>query len=125
MNLTDTKLCSFCNLENETPVHIFGKCNLTLSLWKSLQNKLKDFLLLENISPQSAILGFTELEHDENTMNHLLLIFKRFIYKNRNKLISQNLFFKTIKSTIDLEVQSCRSSARLQKINKKWEKELF
>ena len=122
LNLSDTKLCSFCNLENETPVHLFGECNLTLLLWKSLQNKLKDFLLLDNISPQSAILGFTELEHDRNTVNHLLLIFKRFIYKNRNKSISQNLFFKTIKSTIDLEIQSCRSSARLQKINKKWEK---
>ena len=91
LNLSDTKLCSFCNSENETPVHLFGECNLTLLLWKSLQNKLKDFLLLDNISPQSAILGFTELEHDRNTVNHLLLIFKRFIYKNRNKSISQNL----------------------------------
>ena len=122
LNLSDTKLCSLCKEVNETPTHLFSECTLTLALWKSLQTKLKDFLVLDNISPQSAILGFTDQHSDINTVNHLLLIFKYFVYKNRSKNLSQNLLFKTIKSTIDIELKSCALSARFQKINKKWEK---
>ena len=122
LNLSDTKLCSLCKEVNETPTHLFSECTLTLALWKSLQTKLKDFLVLDNISPQSAILGFTDQHSDMNTVNHLLLIFKYFVYKNRSKKLSQNLLFKTIKSTIDIELKSCALSARFQKINRKWEK---
>ena len=94
---------------------------MSLALWKSLQNKLKDSLFLENISPQSAILGFTDQNTNANTVNHLLLIFKLFVYKNRSKTLSHNLLFKTIKSTIEIEIKSCTLSARFPKVTKKWE----
>ena len=121
LKLSDTKLCSLCKKENETPIHLFGECTVSLALWKSLQNKLKDSLFLENISPQSAILGFTDQNTNVNTVNHLLLIFKLFVYKNRSKTLSHNLLFKTIKSTIEIELKSCTLSARFPKVTKKWE----
>ena len=91
---------------------------MSLALWKSLQNKLKDSLFLENISPQSAILGFTDQNTNVNTVNHLLLIFKLFVYKNHSKTLSHNHLFKTIKSTIEIELKSCTLSARFPKVTK-------
>ena len=90
---------------------------MSLALWKSLQNKLKDFLFLENISPQSAILGFTD-QNTNRKYSKSLLIFKIFVYKNRSKTLSHKFLFKTIKSTIKIERKSCTLSARFPKVTK-------
>ena len=80
-NLSDTKLCSLCGQENETPEHLFSNCNNTKILCNALRDKLKNSIALGPLTPQSAIFGFTSNIDDANTKNHLLLIFKCFVYK--------------------------------------------
>ena len=44
-------LFSFCNSENETPIHFFYSCNQTKSLWSKLQELLNSEILLPQNMP--------------------------------------------------------------------------
>ena len=68
-------LCSFCSLEEETPMDIFYSYNHTQILWERLK-----YYIQNNLDSQS-----------ENFLiiNHLLLIFKYYLFKCRsNKHLS-------------------------------------
>ena len=83
-------LCSFCSLEEETPMHIFYSCNHTQILWERLKYYIQNNLDLPSLTSQSAILGFTD-SHSEKfiIISHLLLILKYYIFQSRrNKQLS-------------------------------------
>ena len=86
--------CSFCELYDETPHHIFYECTYAQNLWNRLRLHLSEKVALPVLNPQSAIFGFTDvLDHNFLLVNHLLLIFKYNIYNSRvnNTLSSQSL----------------------------------
>ena len=39
MGISDNKFCSFCNIVDETPIHIFSQCPEVISLWSSLTKR--------------------------------------------------------------------------------------
>ena len=95
----ESPLCSFCHLEEETPLHIFFYCQFSKTLWVNLVSKY-DTLNWPIMTPQSAVLGFVDSNNEEIILtNHLLLIYKIFIFQSRVKgtLFSQ-LLFKRIAS---------------------------
>ena len=55
-------LCSFCSLEEETPMHIFYSCNHKQILWERLKYYIQNNLDLPSLTSQSAILDFTDSE---------------------------------------------------------------
>ena len=83
MNLAPSKTCSYCSVHDETVIHLFSACIHTLNTWNLLRNKTK--LTLPVLTPKSAFFGFHEV--DDKLINHIHLIFKIAIYKNRNKNI--------------------------------------
>ena len=86
--------CSFCELYDETPHHIFYECTYAQNLWNRLRLHLSEKVALPVLNPQSAIFGFTDvLDHNFLLVNHLLLIFKYNTYNSRvnNSLSLQSL----------------------------------
>ena len=82
----DSPLCPFCKMIEETPLHLFYNCIKTKLLW----DQLKDFISNETLSfpsltPQSAILGHINLSDDYLLINHIILIYKFYIYNSRNR----------------------------------------
>ena len=78
---TCSPLCSFCKMVEETPLRFFYNCIKTKLLW----DQLKEFISNETLSfpsltPQSGILGHTNLSDDYLLINHLILIYKFCIY---------------------------------------------
>ena len=73
--------------------------------------------------PQNAIFGFWDLDTDELlTLNHLLLIFKMYIYNSRTTgyLNISHLLIYT-KGIKDTEKKLCENDAKYRKqFNKKW-----
>ena len=57
MGIKNNTFCSFCNNFDETSIHLFSECNISLTIWRSLQLRF-DNLDLPDLTPQSAILGF-------------------------------------------------------------------
>ena len=82
----DSTLCSFCKMIEETLSHLFYNCIKKKLLW----DQSKDFISNEtwsfpSLTPQSAIVGHIDLSHDYLLMNHIILIYKFYIYHSRNR----------------------------------------
>ena len=75
-------LCSFCNLCDETPLHIFYECDVVKCFWADLVHCFQNDLILPTLTPQAATLGILEAASNDSTfknnkvfINHILLIF--------------------------------------------------
>ena len=77
-------LCSFCNLKNETPYHLFYERSQTNSFWNQLRHFLSNSLNIPLLTPQSAIFGFINQKENFLIINHLLLTFKFYTRNSRS-----------------------------------------
>ena len=92
MGIVQTPLCSLCKQEKETVIHLLCQCHVTRLLWCSLSGWLQGVLRLPPLEPVTAILGSWDLENEANVLlNHLMLLFKYFIYRCRNMNTSVTL----------------------------------
>ena len=82
--IVSSPLCSFCNSEYETPIHLFYSWNQTKSLWSKLQGLLNSERLLSQNAPQSVFFCFPDNEEHFEIINHLPLIFKYYLFKGRD-----------------------------------------
>ena len=90
--LSDTSLCSFCGVHEEDTIHLFTSCTFTTTLWQSLRDTLN--IPIPNLTPSFSLLGFYHDNTQNATLvNHILLIFKIYVYKSRERgtLSVQNL----------------------------------
>ena len=53
-------LCSFCNLCDETPVHIFYECDCINCLWSDLVQYFQNSFVFATLAPHTAISGFLD-----------------------------------------------------------------
>ena len=78
--LVESPLCSMCGVEDETVTHLFAECRYSTKLWEELQNASASKLSLPNVSDQNAFLGIIDCQSSSVAINHLLLIYKRYVY---------------------------------------------
>ena len=74
--------------QNKTIINLFSACTKTINTWNLLRTKTK--LTLPVWTPKSAFFGFHEI--DDKLINHIHLIFKIAVYKNRNKNICSETY---------------------------------
>ena len=109
-------LCSFCNVKDETPYHLFCECSHTISLWNQLRHFLSNSLNISLLTPQSAIFGSINQKENFLVINYLLFIFKFHIYNSRsssklNIEYSKTVIYKT--RNIELEVSKTETKSIL------------
>ena len=86
-------LCSLCKRENETTKHLFSQCFITGRLWDSIKSWLMGSTTLLPLDPDTAILGHWRPGNKFNILvNHLILLFKFFIYKFKNHNFAINIY---------------------------------
>ena len=116
--------CSFCKLHEETIMHLFHDYVIVKRIWNQLKSILSNNINFSISTPQSAIFGFWDLDTNENLiLNHLLLIFKMYIYNARTRgyLNVSHLLMYT-KSIKDIEKKLCENDAKkIKKFIKNWE----
>ena len=90
--IKSSPLCSSCNLYNKTPFHIYYECEHVKCFWSDLVQCFQNTLILPTLTPQTAILGILDCvsnnsfsENNKIFINHILLIFKLYVYKSREK----------------------------------------
>ena len=83
----NTPLFSFCNKEEETPLHIFSESTYVIYLWQQLATFFENNLILPALTPQTTLLRLwsDNTNHDKPIINHFLLIFKLYEYNSREK----------------------------------------
>ena len=101
LNLSDTKICSFCNENDETLVHLFWSCSRIQSFWSELFHKcLKKTL---DFSMLTICFGFLDIP--THPINFLILHAKNFIFscKLNNKIPEPGIFIYKLKFLLDVE----------------------
>ena len=115
---SDTSLCSFCHREDETVQHLFVFCDVVKKLWTKLQRDFSHECSFEIpfLNPQSAIFGFFNTDNEDHVLlNHILLLFKHFVYTAR---MNGNLSFPSLQRKIN-KVYKTEYSIALSDIRKK------
>ena len=70
--ITKSSVCSYCNTNNETQIHLFCECNSTKSLWLQLNRQFHFDLKFSELTPHTAILGiFNESVSNIHLINHI------------------------------------------------------
>ena len=88
-----------------------------------MKNSVEGFLQLPNLTPQSAMFGFFDINTNVYLIfNHLLLIFKFYVYKARSiKEVNFNILKRKIKKVQEMEKnKSKNNSNKYAKYKKKW-----
>ena len=121
---TQSPLCSFCHTEAETTLHIFHKCSATKILWNRLLLFFETDLDFPDLTLQAALFGFvSELDNNLNILqNHILLIFKLYVYQSRGRGVSNlNSLLKNVTKIKKLErkIASVCEKKTIQ-FNNKW-----
>ena len=95
----NTSLCPFCNLEDETVIHLAIHSSKNKRIWHTVIDYFKINLHIPPLSPQSAIFGFLEVDDKIFLiLNNLLLLFKYYVYvSRRSKVLSFEALLKSIK----------------------------
>ena len=66
---------------DKTPLHLCYNCTKTKLLWDQLKEVISnETLSIPSLTPQSAILDHIDLSDDYLLINHLMLIYKLYIY---------------------------------------------
>ena len=61
----ESPLCSLCNREPESILHLFCYCQEAQKLWKSVQHWCKNHISLPHLSPKLVILGELDSSNSE------------------------------------------------------------
>ena len=112
-------LFSLCQSVNETHIHFFCECHVTVDLWNELTLFFAPSINLDPLTPKSAMFGFLE-ENDDTFLlkNHILLLFKLCFYQNRSDTPTIHTIIRKIKATYEIEKNiNCN---RVEKFEKKW-----
>ena len=89
--LKASPLCSFCQEDEETTIHLFSNCDNPRRLWLQIKVHFSHFIDLPLLTPQSAIFGFVNANKNEFLfLNFILLLFKLYVYRSRD---SKKLYF--------------------------------
>ena len=93
--IAESPLCSQCTQEKESMIHLFVTCRVAHNLWEQLCAQLSDLdiKLPSPLEPQLLSLCiWNEKLQDSSLVNHLILIFKRYIYLKKNDGNKRNIF---------------------------------
>ena len=120
-------LRSLCKLHNETMIHLFSTCRVTLTLSELLRSWISGTgtLLPESMDPQTIILGaWNTKTPDFVIINHIILLFKRYMNLKRENNCCINIFGikNFIKHTERIEHKTAFNKDKLDTHYKKWDK---
>ena len=120
---SSTDKCTYCLSSVENIQHLFCQCTVTNELWLKIQTFFRSKILIPNLSNQSAFIGFVENDSDNYIfINHFLLIFKLYVYSNRNiNVLRINTFIQKVIFVENLERLSIKNNKHKAAFHaKKW-----
>ena len=94
MNLVESPLCSLCKKEVESISHLFLKCEFSNRLRAETQRWCSPAIALPQLTEKIVYLGWLSDDPQTILINHILLLYKYFLYCKRIELgkVSFNAF---------------------------------
>jgi len=125
MKLADSPLCSFCNISDESLEHLFCHCNFSIAFWRSVILWFKTLHIYfdsDSLNDYDIIFGVTQKRSHWLLLNHIIIIEKQIIYRNRLKNSSPSLSHVIVKLNYieSIERSIAIKNNRLKTHNGKW-----
>lgn len=121
----DTKLCSFCNLEDETIKHLMWDCTKSQELLSIFENHCLDNSAHYATNSFTFLLG--NLAPDAKEENIISMVIKSYIYRKR--CLNETLTIQGLLSDIRTHLTTVKyldtKKGKYENFNRKWEKWLF
>ena len=123
----ESPACSFCGQVDESPIHFFCQCSVTVELWKKRQRWLTPSIVLPDLTLENALLGYMPIISDNGTtakmVNHILLILREVCMKCVQGKLPHQFFYtmNKIKQIRDIEYQIAKKSDKLTLHFNKWD----
>ena len=123
----ESPACSFCGQVDESQIHFFCQCSVTVELWKKLQRWLTSSIVLPDLTLENALLGYMPIISDNGTtakmVNHILLILREVYMKCIQGKLPHQFFYtmNKIKQIRDIEYRIAKKSDKLTLHFNKWD----
>ena len=121
--IKDDNLCTFCNEEEETILHILWECYFSQAVWRQFFDLLHNNTDVNIVfSAEEILLGVQNMDNNE-FYNTLFTITKQFLYacKCKETLPSFNQLILKIDEWVRIEKYIAIKKGKLDKHNRKWE----
>ena len=126
LKAVESPQCSLCKQFKESVLHLFCTCSVTHSLWAQfcVWASNANISLASDLDPHYCILGMYRELQDQVIVNHMILLFKRYIYLKRGDKTAPNLtgLKAYIKGIEKLERNIASENKKLDYHYKKWDK---
>ena len=121
IKIKESPKCTFCQNDDESISHLFFDCPIVLRFLISIQNLISNQTNNHQftIEKEDIILG----NHENQALNTILLLVKKYIYDAKMKEHPLNLehLLKRIKEYINIEKFIQNKNNNLEQFLKKWE----
>ena len=114
---------SFCKMEEETTSPLFYYCTHIQDIWNQVHAYFTDFLHFPQLTPQTAIFAFHNIDNDTFLIqNHILLLLELHIYNVRKyEFLSFNNFLNEISKIENSERRvAVNNWNKCERFRKKW-----
>ena len=121
--IKDDNLCTFCNEEEETILHILWECYFSQTVWRQFFDWLHNNTDVNIVfSVEEILLGVQNMDNNE-FYNTLFTITKQFLYacKCKETVPNFNQLILKIDEWVRIEKYIAIKKGKLDKHNRKWE----
>lgn len=121
--IKESGLCDICNENIESIIHIFWECPRVKTIWLQFNEWWIDITgtNVNEINQRTILLG-SEEDFDHNLLyNHLILIIKYYIFRNKDNNPSFTAAKVSVNSVKTTEEFIARKNGRIEDFLKKWE----
>ena len=112
-------------MEEETISHLFYYCIHIQDIWNKVQIYFTDCSNFSQLTPQTAILRFHNINNNTFLIqNHVLILFKLYIYNARkHEFLSFNNFLNEVSKIKKLEKRVAGNNRnKCERFRKKWQR---
>ena len=125
MRISDSSICNFCNVDEESLLHLFFTCRITNTFWRELFAWLNMHCQLSlNLDKEIIIFGKNLHEKYSNSINLTLILAKQFIFsmKMQKRKPELTVFINKLKHYYDVEKYIYAKTNRMDLFKNRWEK---
>ena len=122
MKIANSPICTFCNNERETIIHLFCNCNIVENLWNEISTWMNRKLNCEiKLDNKLIILGYLNMDKLYYSINTIILVAKSYIFKCSRRDITPNMiqFHNRLLVVLREQESIAIKNGNLQMFNKK------